>query len=514
MPQYFEWKRAGANNPYYLHYFEENADLNQLYSQIKQSSVDVLRQQLARQKKAEAVISNSNSLSLQEQSDIDDIITGKVFENLGNEKLTASTSSVPDLDRAIAYAESTEFFKMVDTMADGLDAIQIYLDTYFTQENVNGIWQDYAKSVVEAYARNNNLPATEAASAIVKDILARNKNTFFEVQASNINAKSTIAKMAALAYALPQVPEYASAVANNDSSSAIGKQIKSRFTGWTNYLIRQLHEASSAVTVLQGNKELFEKLAQMNAQLSSSTMSTSGFVSVSSNFKPSQSQEHYLSMIPKALQRLTSQKVTRRDTSISIGTGAAKGQVNINVKTTKRPVSVETKQRTFTLRHSQSLLTLLTRDLNMNVHDVAQLATAIGDNANLNSSWEQMIEYAGYAAFLEAFSMSTFQNYTASLFAINDTIWTVQDVINHVISTVDSGSKVYLQAAGRDNQAGLQRATYVAMNKWLGGNYANTQLAERRSDTLEQDVTKQLYATKVNINLTLAEFASLMRLAK
>lgn len=116
--------------------------------------------------------------------------------------------------------------------------------------------------------------------------------------------------------------------------------------------------------------------------------------------------------------------------------------------------------------------------------------------------------------FLNALAGLSGTKDNAIFMAVNGKIFSLENIVDSFIR--DSGSNIKLQESlGKSNEKtpefGLERSTYMNMNRWLGNNN-NIYHAKLRSKSLYSKVYNKMANTKLKIMLNMHDMANLVQL--
>lgn len=507
---------SGVGNPDYLHYFyanvEEDIGLSGLHGLIEQSSQQIIKQHLSTlASRNQNLIANSPLDSSQKKA-IEDMLSGQFFTGLTDSGAInmSSVNGAVDLDSALNFAVAQESLQNINQASDYITAFQDFCDAYFNANGMTNVWKAYADYLITDFANKKGLTESgEIATQIISSILSSNSGSFFTmVNKNGEKINSIISKIAIILRALPQSPEYSEALSGGKSD--LKSEMVSKFKGWTSNLISIAAKYGFAVTTLDANQQLFEKMSQLNMTLEATGSEQVAFI-------PDSRQEQILSQINSALPKLLGKKASKSGLSFNVTKNNVSVSLGVNVKeATSKGATADTQKVFLKLQSSTPLATLLMRDVGLSGSQfdaVVQLAGGHGDTSSLDSTWDQLIEYATYACLLDAISNISVQENTC-FFALNGKLYTISDILTHLGNTLDMGSQIWLSQDGASKSSGLQRRTYYMMNTWQKPDNPSKYAAEvKRSPQARQRILNAMYAAKITVNVNLAEYILLTQAA-
>lgn len=503
---------AGKNDPNYLHYFYANAEedigLSGLHSLINKSAQEIIGEHLINLSARKIdLISNSN-LTVDQQRAVREMIDGTFFNGMESQKISNKQEQLNtkyfDLESAINFANAQSSLQQIQSIDDYITAFQNFLDAFFTKENMGNIWRKYTNEVIQNYLAGRTLDG-ELANQIIMSVLNKTNGTFFKINNPNTGEPlpAFISRLAIFLEMLPYSPIYSEALQSDGSE--LKTQMINKFKGWTNYLIGIASEYAIPVTTLKGSQPLFQKLKDLNA-----TMERVGGKNIKIDFVPDKRQESILNEIDGALSKITGTRASKSDFNFVISENQIYATLGVNVKETKvsQKNDINTQKVSVKLQSSTPFLTLLMREGGLSgqqIDAVVQLAGGHGDTADLDRQWNQLVQYATYSCLLDALAgISTEEQ--AYFFSLNGRLYTMSDILIHIQQTLNNGTSVNLiQKSGTNN--GLQRSAYYRRNNWISPSVPSTRVAEKeRSPKARKSILDALYATKITINLDLAQY--------
>lgn len=372
---------------------------------------------------------------------------------------------------------------------------------------------------------------------ILRDIAANNNDSFFRVR--NVNEAShgldtANRKMIMLAAALKEfqgegLPIKQMTVKAGDTT--LRKALSRKTVKGENNILKVLMQKAigSAQNILanaaelvsyQGTvnthakffKEAKERLGleKMNGQyLGNKTNS----ISVQTFTKNNHTYEKMLNSLEQATQKVWNIRSTP-DYGITMSKDGVKANLNFTVKAGEGLFGpLQKKGATIKLKDGQPLLTLLGREAGFSssqLFAVMQALVVHGDESYYEAVWESVKQTATDLAFLNA--LAGLDDATKATFMVmGDKIVTIESIL---VDRLQGGVRASLKAA-RWNTGSLGRNKYLQMNKWI--DVTNNQngtpsdnLAEKRSTFLYKDVSRELYATKIQIDMEIKSTSALL----
>lgn len=518
----------------YLHYYAINANtaLSPLYAKINRTKAQIMTGQKnslnARLKNATKAMTDAGM----KLKDAEDLLSGEAFKKLGDIGLTGDVARTFPETSEEAKAIIEKSIAEVDDVQEFVTLLENYVLNYFKTNDYQELYENYAAAIVENFAQSKQRMAGEksVANAIIRSIIGRYNESFFQMQGKSMNIPTDIAKMLALISSLPN-PSNSGETATMSNTYNIRHNKSSDVTGtatgegeisqvllgkaqrWVIQMQKIASEAAAAQAMQTGTQKLNKALAGVNK-----SFEITGNKNFDTHFKPDPKQESLLSET-SGLNRATAKKRAKSDVSLYIGENQVVAQVGFSVKDYKPTTSDgSTPAYTIGLQKETPLLTALMREAGISgkdLHNIYQLAVAQGQENVLNYQWDQMVQYAAYRMFLNAamgFANTVDQSY---FIVLNGGIYTIGDVLNNIMSN-ESSTVLISEYVNNKNAGtgGLIRETYRQMNEdlWQGERYKpNRALAYSRSQMLEPAVSNMMYMTKIRIDIKISELAALAK---
>lgn len=522
--QQSNFNKIDPNN--YIHYYAQNIDhatdiinrLNMTKSHIMDIAIDNFkkRQQMK----------TSQGQNLQE---ISDFLDGSLFAN-ALKGGSLNSLPVPNIENP---QDAMMILSKSDSALDNIDKFLIDLQNnvgdYAAKHNqdYNKLINDITALVVEEYAANSLENSTTLGQEILRSILSRNNEQFFRLTGKSLEVQTDIVKIVAVILALQDPPQlegvsmevnYSSKVSSSITATGqkeIFLELRKKYWGWIEYMNAVAQENAFAVGVLKGNREVLEKLESVHG-----TIARVGDQVSKTNVQFDPRIKELLEESSKAYKAAMGKKKSKADVQMTITENGVTAVANVTMKHTKQHWNSTSSQHiNLRLTHASPLSTMLVREAGISgneLYDIYNLAAGhgyYGEDGSLDLQWEQLINYLTYKAVLNSLAGINTEADANDYFAINNRIWTIGDVLQHIKESNSTVRWVEENNAEKGKMGGLTRKPYLAANAWISPYEKSAFSGAVRSAQVKPKITSIMHATKINVMLRLEDMKELMRKA-
>lgn len=538
----------------YLHYWSANIDDDILAS--ASAMYNVSKRQILASQYSNFMKAQSNKINAASASGMSAQTLGKLYDaGLYRDELKKyvdmeqNQSQPPGdlemlpLEQAIAAAKSIDLGAANNSIAQYTNALENFLNTALKPTDSN--LADLQSSLVREYAAKSGISKgsltsnqeSKVCEKLLRDILSNENGEFFKVRKGSAEAQAGITtsyrKIAAAAYALKHfqgegLPIKRALVQYGDSSRRRAQtrhtvsgesDILNEISNKINASMDNVKFGAAETTRVYGSLLGAEKvMKQMNKDLKIENKhlgNTHNGISIDIITQNNKTFEQALKEIEVSKSRL-SVKTSKADNGFYVTENGVRAGVTFTVKDGEGLIKSTNgvQSASIRLQSGTPLLTLLAREAGFNSDElfaVYQMLVAHGNESLHDNWWERIKDTLNDLAFLDALAGIS-QEDRATFMVLGDRIATVQDILAERVSSngANISSKVSLS---KWNEGFLSRAPYVAMNVWQGSK-PNKLAAEKRSAELFSSVSDKLYATKIQIDMTIRNTQTLMSLFK
>lgn len=538
----------------YLHYWSANIDDDVLAS--ASAMYNISKRQILASQYSNFMKAQSNKINAAAASGMSAQTLGKLYDaGLYRDELKKyvdmeqNQSQPPGdlemlpLEQAIAAAKSIDLGAANNSIAQYTNALENFLNTVLKPTDSN--LADLQASIVREYAAKSGISKggltsnqeSKVCERLLRDILSNENGEFFKVRKGSVEAQAGITtsyrKIAAAAYALKHfqgegLPIKRALVQYGDSSRRRAQtrhtvsgesDILNEISNKINASMDNIKFGAAETTRVYGSLLGAEKvMKEMNKNLKIENKhlgNTRNGISIDIITQNNKTFEQALNEINVSKSRL-SVKTSKADNGFYVTENGVRAGVTFTVKDGERLIKSTNgvQSASIRLQSGTPLLTLLAREAGFNSDElfaVYQMLVAHGNESLHDNWWERIKDTLNDLAFLDALAGIS-QEDRATFMVLGDRIATVQDILAERVSNngTNISSKVSLS---KWNKGSLSRAPYVAMNVWQGSK-SNTTIANERSAKLFGSVSDKLYATKIQIDMTIRNTQTLMSLFK
>ena len=538
----------------YLHYWSANIDDDVLVS--ASAMYNISKRQILASQYSNFIKAQSNKINAASASGMSAQTLGKLYDaGLYRDELKKyvdmeqNQSQPPGdlemlpLEQAIAAAKSIDLGAANNSIAQYTNALENFLNTVLKPTDSN--LADLQASIVREYAAKSGISKggltsnqeSKVCERLLRDILSNENGEFFKVRKGSAEAQAGITtsyrKIAAAAYALKHfqgegLPIKRALVQYGDSSRRRAQtrhtvsgesDILNEISNKINASMDNVKFGAAETTRVYGSLLGAEKvMKQMNKDLkieSKNLGNNHNGISIDIIAQDNKTFERALNEINVSKARL-SVKTSKADNGFYVTENGVRAGVTFTVKDGEGLIKSTNgvQSASIRLQSGTPLLTLLAREAGFNSDElfaVYQMLVAHGNESLHDNWWERIKDTLNDLAFLDALAGIS-QEDRATFMVLGDRIATVQDILAERVSSngANISSKVSLS---KWNEGSLSRAPYVAMNVWQGSK-PNTTIANERSAKLFNSVSDKLYATKIQIDMTIRNTQTLMSLFK
>lgn len=447
------------------------------------------------------------------------------------------------LEQAITAAKSIDLGAANNSIAQYTNALENFLNTALKPTDSN--LADLQSSLVREYAAKSGISKgsltsnqeSKVCEKLLRDILSNENGEFFKVRKDSAEAQAGITtsyrKIAAAAYALKHfqgegLPIKRALVQYGDSSrrraqtrhtvsgeSDILNEISNKINASMDNVKFGAAETTRVYSSLLGAEKVMKEMNK-NLKIENKHLgNTRNGISIDIITQNNKTFEQALKEIEVSKSRL-SVKTSKADNGFYVTENGVRAGVTFTVKDGEGLIKSTNgvQSASIRLQSGTPLLTLLAREAGFSSDElftVYQMLVAHGNEPLHDNWWERIKDTLNDLAFLDALAGIS-QEDRATFMVLGDRIATVQDILAERMSNngANISSKVSLS---KWNEGSLSRAPYVAMNIWQGSK-PNKLTAEKRSAELFGSVSNMLYATKIQIDMTIRNTQTLMSLFK
>ena len=538
----------------YLHYWSANIDDDVLVS--ASAMYNISKRQILASQYSNFMKAQSNKINAASASGMSAQTLGKLYDaGLYRDELKKyvdmeqNQSQPPGdlemlpLEQAIAAAKSIDLGAANNSIAQYTNALENFLNTALKPTDSN--LADLQSSLVREYAAKSGISKgsltsnqeSKVCEKLLRDILSNENGEFFKVRKGSAEAQAGITtsyrKIAAAAYALKHfqgegLPIKRALVQYGDSSRRRAQtrhtvsgesDILNEISNKINASMDNVKFGAAETTRVYGSLLGAEKvMKEMNKNLKIENKhlgNTRNGISIDIITQNNKTFEQALKEIEVSKSRL-SVKTSKADNGFYVTENGVRAGVTFTVKDGEGLIKSTNgvQSASIRLQSGTPLLTLLAREAGFSSDElftVYQMLVAHGNEPLHDNWWERIKDTLNDLAFLDALAGIS-QEDRATFMVLGDRIATVQDILAERMSNngANISSKVSLS---KWNKGSLSRAPYVAMNVWQGSK-PNTTIANERSAKLFNSVSDKLYATKIQIDMTIRNTQTLMSLFK
>ena len=538
----------------YLHYWSANIDDDVLVS--ASAMYNISKRQILASQYSNFMKAQSNKINAASASGMSAQTLGKLYDaGLYRDELKKyvdmeqNQSQPPGdlemlpLEQAIAAAKSIDLGAANNSIAQYTNALENFLNTALKPTDSN--LADLQASIVREYAAKSGISKggltsnqeSKVCERLLRDILSNENGEFFKVRKGSAEAQAGITtsyrKIAAAAYALKHfqgegLPIKRALVQYGDSSRRRAQtrhtvsgesDILNEISNKINASMDNIKFGAAETTRVYGSLLGAEKvMKEMNKNLKIENKhlgNTRNGISIDIITQNNKTFEQALKEIEVSKSRL-SVKTSKADNGFYVTENGVRAGVTFTVKDGEGLIKSTNgvQSASIRLQSGTPLLTLLAREAGFSSDElfaVYQMLVAHGNEPLHDNWWERIKDTLNDLAFLDALAGIS-QEDRATFMVLGDRIATVQDILAERMSNngANISSKVSLS---KWNKGSLSRAPYVAMNVWQGSK-PNTTIANERSAKLFNSVSDKLYATKIQIDMTIRNTQTLMSLFK
>lgn len=538
----------------YLHYWSANIDDDVLAS--ASAMYNISKRQILASQYSNFMKAQSNKINAASASGMSAQTLGKLYDaGLYRDELKKyvamehSQSQSPGdlemlpLEQAIVVAKSIDLGAANNSISQYTNALENFLNTALKPTDSN--LADLQSSLVREYAAKSGISKgsltsnqeSKVCERLLRDILSNENGEFFKVRKGSAEAQAGITtsyrKIAAAAYALKHfqgegLPIKRALVQYGDSSKRRAQtrhtvsgesDILNEISNKINASMDNIKFGAAETTRVYGSLLGAEKaIKEMNKNLKIENKhlgNNHNGISIDIITQNNKTFEQALNEINVSKARL-SVKTSKADNGFYVTENGVRAGVTFTVKDGEGVIKSTNgvQSASIRLQSGTPLLTLLAREVGFSSDElfaVYQMLVAHGNESLHDNWWERVKDTLNDLAFLDALAGIS-QEDRATFMVLGDRIATVQDILAERVSSngANISSKVSLS---KWNEGFLSRAPYVAMNVWQGSK-PNTTIANERSAKLFGSVSDKLYATKIQIDMTIRNTQTLMSLFK
>lgn len=483
----------------YLHYYIDHAQ--QVYEWVK-SKASLTRSQntIGLRSSAASRVNRLKKQMMQTQDEalIDELISGKMFKEMES---ISETNIVNNAVNAPGFEEASEIISSIDsnvsTLGDFSIALRNAMDAIYGKDYMDKLISEYAASLVQEYADENNLRTKNStAKSIINSLLGKYNHKFFKTKAQDASVPSQqvhvdCMKILALIQTLPDVnlgkgkfevrhgSQAKGTGTKVQGESAVLEELKKKVLNYFGEMQKMTMEAALAAGLNAANHVGLKALLEDGGRViqAGNSYHETGF-----DIDPKLKNMYQQTTID--MQR-TQKKKNKGDVEFQIaigedGNGTVTANAGISVKDYKNLNIQQMADGTFSLsgeiklQEGTPFLTALAREANISSNDIqkiVQFAVAhslSGDDYSLDTTWEDLKNNITQRMFLNALASLNKTKDNVIFMAINGKIFTIENIVDSFIRSANSNLKIqeYLgQSNEKTPEQGLERNTYVSMNR-------------------------------------------------
>lgn len=560
-----------SQNPDYLHYWAFHAPtaIQQAWKISKMSEVKILSQAKARitqarNRQLQKIKEQNQNIDLNELKSIEQLLLkGSWLKTFNMDNIDVSSSfKLPEIEEIIevgsgslikdaqaAFSKNAEALSLIEediisrvgcTQDDIDNYVDYVLKAYFTSgvKTINAAGRSYTTK-----AKGQSSVSSWQAK-IIESLLSRNNEGFFTKGGKYKGAyegwESEKGKLIAAITVLqdPQSLKYIQEVADSGkveikhedgSSDGLATDVRTVLEALFDKVkkyFQQLHaiaaEAAAGRGVQSALEEFGEALSKYTLEATGENVGT-GQIDVvkTANFE---GNKKFFDMIQTQQKNKTAwdnanMRASKSDAYFQITKDGVVVRQGLSVKDYKS-VSVSAdghiQSATIDIQKGTPLLTLLTREANLSsaqMHTLFQVLAFHTDESDegvgsffIANLWEDMMDKIKYLAFLDTIAGFTNELDQAMYFVFNRNIYSMWDIMGYFQKVNDYKDAIRWTAM---NGGTLEYEDYHSLDTWEGTKWrANKEKAETRSNRSSSLMAQQMYDTKVEVKIHIADIAA------
>lgn len=560
-----------SQNPDYLHYWAFHAPTatQQALKISKMSEVKILSQAKARitqarNRQLQKIKEQNQNIDLNELKSIEQLLLkGSWLKTFNMDNIDVSSGfKLPEVEEIIevgsgnlvkdaqaAFSKNTEALSSIEEdIISRIGCTQDDIDNY-----VDYVLKAYFTSGVKAINAAGHSYTTRAKgqssvsswqAKIIESLLSRNNEGFFTKGGKYKGAyegwESEKAKLIAAVTVLqdPQSLKYIQEVADSGkveikhedgSSDGLATDVRTVLEALFDKVkkyFQQLHaiaaEAAAGRGVQSALEEFGEALSKYTLEATGENIGT-GQIDVvrTANFE---GNKKFFDMIQTQQKNKTAwdnanMRASKSDAYFQISKDGVVVRQGLSVKD-YRNISVSAdghiQSATIDIQKGTPLLTLLTREANLSSAQMQTLFQVLAFHTDesdegvgsffIANLWEDMMDKIKYLAFLDTIAGFTNELDQAMYFVFNRNIYNMWDIMGYFQKVNDYKNAIRWTAM---NGGTLEYEDYHSLDTWEGTKWrANKEKAETRSDRSSALMAQQMYDTKIEVKIHIADIAA------
>ena len=432
----------------YLHYYLVHApgDVSSVWGAITDVKASIARSYAEILSKRRQQLEPFTQISSQDEKVIVDLLSGDMFENLGNMwssktfDFEAVVNKPKQTNAPLGLYSQQEVFQYCETAVSELntkvDAIQNFITelTNVIQKISNiapSVLKKYGQYILKEAAKqthktgllkhsSNFNKINQVKESILQALLGKYNERFFKLVATDLNLPVEVVKMIAMVEALPSAEDSSikfvartgsgnSMVSKNlEDTNQIEEIVQNKFYHWLVSLEKKVNEYAHGLVLYQGNSDLFNKL------------NTAVKISITGNQNVKVSLDPQIEYYGKAagVKNIKTKRATS-DVSVVVGEEEIDAVVGINIKNYKNITTqfdangMSTISGHFTIKSGTTLLNALFRDAMLSgqeIHSILQFLvgheTGVEGTYNIGS-WGRLGSKTSDADLMELYESKT-----------------------------------------------------------------------------------------------------------
>lgn len=428
-------------------------------------------------------------------SSADVTIAGTSISSLGSMGIANVSQRISESAEELSYL----LFEFQYTLTEALESA-------YKQLNSDVPFTEFQNRLVQVYAENKQLPASEVGKSIIQDFLKT--NGFKGLPKTNTSLEAYLQRLALLAYAIPSYGGESYAFSTGTRSGTTNsvpeffKIIASKTTGTLNFVRKEAGELAVMKAEADVLADFTKQMQDVNTQIRQSSRKMvsgnggwlSADVTVKSDFDNMS--------IDKSKSNL---RLSRGDVEVTVNNSKVSVTYGINVK--DQNINKGAKYQNINLVNNTSFVNAYRKVFSGygNSMDFLYQLAAGHEGGEYSDSilslyWNEMIDTVVKGSMLDALAGLPQENVV--YLSVNGQLFSIADIAQRVLNSEVGGGLT----GGADlsySTLGLNRENAVAVNRWVGSPTKNTVYALQRSETVLPQIQAYLNRAKITIDLKL-----------
>ena len=509
------------------------------HSLLKKTKTSILKKHQRKIRQMEEKARQSMLAAGVKESDIEDILSGRIFQNM-----TMAMDATPDSVEAVSWPTNIQnayAFLSNTSQIDKVENLIGALKTFF--DGMSGeyekILKGYASAIIDDFTRgvkgtlSKQTKTGSVQQKIIDSILGRYNNDVFSVRDTLPGIKNLNAGMIKLYMLYKCLPEYGGKttevrhhgqeVGSGTKGSLSDGEILQGVVGKARSYVTGFNKTTVEYAIAYGFLGAHRPLINILPGMKTSVV---GRQSKNMNIVYESDIQEMFRIVEAAEQTKT---VSKPDVKLTFGANGVTGELNFSVKeydsVTYSPNGMIQNAKGIKVQDSTPLLTLMAREASFSASDInytVKVAAATNLNEantgtdssgnNLAVEWEYIKELITYSAGLSAVAGLAESTNGQNLFmVINRQVIPIRKIFDNIRKNKSNKALElgYGSKKGASASQGLEKATYEKINieNYKKQDKNNPTPWLDRSEQTYTDVLKQMYNTKIKISLNLTNLA-------